>query len=90
MERLKYTTIRVLHLSSWALYSALVKIRSRVVKIMYDKGVTIQQLSEVTGLAVRTIQKARSDRISTCTLDTLLKLAKGLGVTPKSLFIVDK
>lgn len=63
--------------------------KSNVRKIMEAKGVTLRALMEETGLANKTILSARKDDkqgICTCTLGTLDRIARALGVSPKDLF----
>ena len=63
--------------------------KSNVRKIMEAKGVTLRALMEDTGFANKTILNSRKDGkkgICTCTLGTLDRIAKALGVSPKDLF----
>ncbi len=63
--------------------------KSNVRKIMEAKGITLRGLMEETGLANKTILSARKDDkqgICTCTLGTLDRIARALGVSPKDLF----
>ncbi|ACV68247.1 helix-turn-helix domain-containing protein [Desulfohalobium retbaense] len=59
---------------------------SLVKKLMEEKGVTIAQLVEQTGLSSRLILRARGEEIKLCKLETLAILAEGLGVGIKDLF----
>lgn len=60
---------------------------SNVRKIMEGQGLTIRELEEKTKLAQVTILRARKDdKIGRCTLDTLIVLARALGVRVCDLF----
>lgn len=61
-------------------------ITSNLREIMAAQGETIQGLSEKTGLATETIKRARSEKISRCTLETLVTIAGALGMKVKDLF----
>lgn len=61
-------------------------IQSKVKSVMNEKGETILGLVEKTRLAQRTINRARGEMISRCTLDTLATIAGALGVKVKDLF----
>ena len=61
-------------------------IQSKVKDVMHGKGETILGLVTKTGLAQRTINRARGELISRCTLDTLATIAAALGVRVKDLF----
>lgn len=61
-------------------------IQSKVKHVMNQKGETILGLVAKTGLAQRTINRARGELISRCTLDTLATIAGALGVKVKDLF----
>lgn len=54
---------------------------------MEAKGVTIHKLVADTGLAQRTIMRARGPLIEACTLKTLEVIAHALGVQVKDLFV---
>lgn len=60
--------------------------KSNVKEIMEKKGVTVRALAEDTELSTRTVQKARDERIESCTLKTLAAMAEVLGVKVKKLF----
>ncbi len=61
-------------------------IQSKVKSVMNEKGETILGLVEKTRLAQRTINRARGEMISRCTLDTLASIAGALGCRVKDLF----
>lgn len=60
--------------------------KSKVKIIMKDKGATILALADEAGVSQRTIQKARDERIESCTLRTLSKIATVLDCQVKDLF----
>jgi len=60
--------------------------KSNVKTIMKDQGATILGLADEAGVSQRTIQKARDERIESCTLRTLATIAKALDCTVKDLF----
>lgn len=63
---------------------------SKVKKIMEEKGVTLKQLVQMTGLAEETIMRTRRGggrkQLASCQLMTLEIIAKALGVKIKDLF----
>jgi DNA-binding Xre family transcriptional regulator len=60
---------------------------SNVKRIMEEKGFTVRGLMAETGFANKTVLNARSHgKIETCTLRTLAKIARALGVTTKDLY----
>lgn len=61
-------------------------LKSNLKEIMEKKNVTVRGLAEGTELSTRTIQKARDERIESCTLKTLVAIAGVLGVKVKRLF----
>jgi transcriptional regulator with XRE-family HTH domain len=61
-------------------------IESRVKAAMEGKGMTVRELSSVTGIAPRTIMRARGPLIARCTLETLASIAGALGVKTKDLY----
>lgn len=61
-------------------------ITSNLREMMVAQGETIQGVAEKTGLATETIKRARSEKISRCTLETLATIAGALGVKVKELF----
>ena len=61
-------------------------ITSRLKNIMEKNGVTINQLSNDTGLAIETLRRARGDKISLCKLETLEIIAVALNVKISRLF----
>lgn len=60
--------------------------KNNIRKIMKEKKITIMELKERTGLAKRTIERARGDWILECRLSTLQAIASALGVSVKELF----
>lgn len=64
-------------------------VKSNLKEIMEKKNVTVRGLAEGTELSTRTIQKARDERIESCTLKTLGAIAEILGVKIKRLFDED-
>lgn len=60
--------------------------KSNVKILMKEKGVTILALADECGFSSRTIQKARDERIESCTLRTLAAIASALGCQVKDLF----
>lgn len=61
-------------------------LKSKIKQIMEQHGVTILALVDSTRLSSRTIRKARTDMIGTCTLNTLETIARALGCSVKDLF----
>jgi DNA-binding Xre family transcriptional regulator len=59
---------------------------SNVKKIMENKGVTIRKMVEQTGLADKTILRARCEQISQCRIYTLETIAAFLDCKVKDLF----
>jgi DNA-binding Xre family transcriptional regulator len=55
--------------------------KSRLKTIMTEKGITVRDLVRETGVSSATIHKARDERIIFCSLQSLDKIAKALGVT---------
>jgi lambda repressor-like predicted transcriptional regulator len=64
-------------------------IRSNVKDSMEKAGVSVRGLVAMTGLADGTVQRARDDRIGSCSLNTLATIAAALGVRTKNLFEED-
>jgi DNA-binding Xre family transcriptional regulator len=61
--------------------------KSNIKNIMENNGVTLRELMSRTGLANKTVLHARShEKIETCTLRTLAKIASALGVSTKDLY----
>ena len=61
-------------------------ITSNLRKIMEEKDVKIRELATMSGLADKTILRARSEHITECRLYTLQVIAKALGCSVKDLF----
>ena len=61
-------------------------ITSNVKQIMEEKGISIVTLSNETKLSTKIIERARTDKIKLCKLETLAIIAKGLSVKTKELF----
>lgn len=61
-------------------------IKSKLKIIMKEKGVTVRQFVEKTGLSSATITNVRNGRITKCRLHVLEVIAEGLGVKVKDLF----
>ena len=61
-------------------------ITSNVRKIMEKKGVTIREMVEQTGLADKTILRARCGQINQCRIYTLETIADFLDCKVKDLF----
>lgn len=59
---------------------------SNLSKIMEKKGMTYEELQYRSGVAPDTVARARDERIATCKLLTLEKLADALGVKICNLF----
>lgn len=61
--------------------------KSRVKALMKEQGFTVRALAAQTDLTEQTIMKARSDdKVLTCRMNTLAKIAKTLGVEVDELF----
>ncbi len=63
--------------------------RSNLIQIMTEKGLTIRELVEQTGISSATIQKARDHRIVNCRLATLDKIARTLGISLSDVIELD-
>lgn len=61
-------------------------ILSNLGKIMEEKGMTYEELQYLSGVAPDTVARAKDERISTCKLRTLEKLAGALDVDICQLF----
>lgn len=61
-------------------------IQSNIKKLMENKGITLRDLMEKTGLSNETILRARGDKILKCRLETLVAIAAALGCGVKTLF----
>lgn len=59
---------------------------SNLSKIMNEKGMTYEELQHRSKVAPDTVAKARTEKIETCKLFTLEKLAVALDVEVKELF----
>ncbi|NLJ28039.1 MAG: helix-turn-helix transcriptional regulator [Deltaproteobacteria bacterium] len=60
--------------------------KSRLKQIMSEKGKTVRDLVKETGISSATITKARNGRISSCSFQSLEKIAKYLDVPVSALF----
>lgn len=56
------------------------KFRSKFDKVMYEKGITNEELAAKTGLAVGSIKNLRRTGVEHCRYRTLRKLCEALGV----------
>lgn len=63
---------------------------SNIGKIMADKNMTYEELQYISKLGPDTIARARDDRISSCKLATLEKIASALNVHVHELFSYNK
>lgn len=63
--------------------------RSNLSKIMLEKKITYDDLQFAAKITRQTVARARDERIATCTLATLGKIAKVLNVDVCSLFDFD-
>lgn len=61
-------------------------IKSNLKDIMKEKGLTVRQFVEMTGLSSATITNARNGRMTKCRLQVLVVIADALGVKVKDLF----
>lgn len=61
-------------------------IKSNLVSIMNKKGIGYEELQYLSNTSPDTVARARDDRIATCQLKTLEKLANALGVNVHDLF----
>ena len=59
---------------------------SNLSMIMQEKNMTYEELQFLSNVAPDTVARARDERIATCKLLTLEKLAKALGVHMSELF----
>ncbi|NDV28119.1 helix-turn-helix transcriptional regulator [Desulfovibrio sp. JC010] len=56
---------------------------------MEKAQISIRVLADKCGLAVETISRARDERIASCRLDTLCRIAQELGCSVDELYSVD-
>lgn len=62
-------------------------ISSNIKWLMKQKKLTMRDMETLTGMSLRTLNKARQDEgIAECRLSTLGRIAKALGVPIKKLF----
>ena len=61
-------------------------LRSNLKLLMEQRGITLRQMVEDTGLAEMTLIRARRGQIGACRLDTLVSIASYLGCTVNDLF----
>lgn len=59
---------------------------SKVASIMKEKGITYDELQFLTNLSPATIASARKNRIGSCSLNTLEKIAFAMDISVKDLF----
>lgn len=59
---------------------------SRVAYIMKEKGITYDELQFLTNLSPATIASSRKNKIGSCSLNTLEKIALAMDVCVKDLF----
>lgn len=64
-------------------------LRSNLKPLMEQRGITLRQMVEDTGLAEMTVIRARRGQISACRLETLVSIANYLGCTVNDLFSQD-
>lgn len=62
---------------------------SKIKRIMEEKGVTLKQITDETGLAEITLIRARGEQILQCRLATLETIAHFLGCKTKDLYDED-
>jgi DNA-binding Xre family transcriptional regulator len=60
--------------------------KSNLADKMKKQEVTVRELVKQTGLSLQTVTNARGEKISSCSLKTLAKIAKALGCAVKDLF----
>lgn len=63
---------------------------SNLGRIMEEKGLTYEELQFISKVAPDTVARAKDERIATCKLFTLEKLASALNVEVKELFDWEK
>lgn len=56
---------------------------------MESKKISIRQLADATGLAVETISRARDERVGSCQLETLARIAEVLLCDIEALYVKD-
>ena len=66
-----------------------IMLKSKVRQVMGEKGVTVREVVEKTGLAKETVNRARGPLVARCTLETLAIIATALGVKTKDLYEED-
>lgn len=64
-------------------------IRSKVQRLMEERGITIRAMVEKTGLADVTVLRSRREEIALCKLETLERIAQCLDCKIKDLFEED-
>ena len=62
------------------------KVSENIRRIRQEKGISQDRLSKDADLALNTVVKIENDESPNPTVDTLEKIAKGLGVTVTELF----
>ncbi|MBD5558361.1 MAG: helix-turn-helix transcriptional regulator [Desulfovibrio sp.] len=65
-------------------------LRSNLKPLMEQRGITLRQMVEDTGLAEMTLIRARRGQIGACRLDTLVCIASYLGCEVNDLFSVEE
>lgn len=59
---------------------------SKVASVMKEKGITYDELQFLTNLSPATIASSRKNRIGSCSLNTLEKIAWAMNINVKDLF----
>lgn len=59
---------------------------SKVASVMKEKGITYDELQFLTNLSPATIASSRKNRIGSCSLNTLEKIARAMNINVKDLF----
>ncbi|WP_275406921.1 helix-turn-helix transcriptional regulator [Desulfovibrio sp. JC010] len=65
------------------------ELKSNLPELMEKAQISIRVLADKCGLAVETISRARDERIASCRLDTLCRIAQELGCSVDELYSVD-
>ena len=63
-----------------------ISFKSNLAALMELKKISIRKLSEKTGLSPETISRARDERIASCQLETLVRIARSLDCSVLELF----
>ena len=64
-------------------------VRERIIELCRERGITINKLSDLSGVTQSTVNNIVSGRNNSATVATLKKLCDGLGISIKDFFHSD-